>query len=189
MSDRWEDWFQPGETLLWEGAPAPGFRNVLQGLFFTAFGLPFLGAGLFVSGMGLGYLLGFAPDWNAWHLAIGVFLTAFGIPFIAVGAGMVFGPWLYEYLRPQRIRYALTDRNGYVASRMWKRTMDVLPLRRVARIETEEHRDGSLSIWFHFEHSRDSDGDMQTTKKGFECLADGHAVLRLLREQVPEPNH
>lgn len=181
MSERWEDWFQPGETLIWEGRPAPGFRNILQSLFLTAFGTPFLGAGLVTSGMGLGYLFGLV---EAWHVGLGIILTAFGIPFIAVGAGMVFGPWLHEYLRPTRVRYALTDRNGYVASRMWKRTMDVLPIRKSTRIETEEHRDGTMSVWFHFEHRLDSNGDRQTDRKGFECLRDGHEVYRLLRSRL-----
>lgn len=180
MSDRWEDWFQPGETLLWEGAPSPGIRNLMQNVFFTVFGLPFLAAGLFVSGLGLGYFFGFAPNWNAWHLAIGAFLALFGLPFIGAGAGMALGPWVHDYLRPRRIRYALSDRCGYVASRMWKRSMDVLPIR-ATRIETEEHRDGTLSVWFHFEQHRDSDGDTQTAKKGFEALADGHDVYRMIR--------
>lgn len=179
--DRWEDWFQPGETLLWEGAPVPGVRNFFQNAFFTVFGIPFLGAGIFVSGLGLGYFFGFVPDWNIWHIAIGIFLTAFGVPFIGAGGAMVFGPWVHDFLRPRRIRYALTDRNGYVASRLWKRTMEVLPLRADTRLETEEHRDGTMTIWFFFESSLDSDGDRQTTKKGFEALRDGHEVFTMLR--------
>ena len=178
MHDRWQDWFQPGETLLWEGGPARGFRHIPRNIFFSAFGIPFLGAGLFTSGMGVGYLLGLGSVWNA---GLGVILGAFGIPFIAVGAGMVFGPWLDEYLKPDRVRYALTDKNGYIASRLWKRNMEVLPIRKETQIEMEEHRDGTLTVWFHFEHTRDSDGDKQTTKKGFEALADGHDVYRRIR--------
>lgn len=181
MADRWEDWFEPGETLIWEGSPAPGFRHVLRNLFFTAFGIPFFGAGLFVSGMGLGYLLGFAEDWNVWHVALGIVLAAFGVPFIAVGAGMVFGPWLDEYLKPSRVRYALTDRNGYVASRLWKRGLEVLPLRAGTRVEYEEHTDGTGSVYFYFEDYRDSDGDRRSEKKGFEKLAEGHEVYQRIR--------
>ena len=182
MTDRWENWFQPGEELIWQGAPSPGYRNILASLFLSVFGIPFLGAGLFASGMGLGYLFGFATDWERWHIALGFVVTAFGIPFIAVGAGLVFGPWVYQYLRPTRIRYALSEENGYIANRMWKRNMVVLPIRPDARIETEEHRDGSMDIWFHFENYRDSEGDKRTEKKGFESLADGHEVYRLIRE-------
>lgn len=192
MSELWQDWFQPGEELLWEGAPAPGIRNPIGNAFITVFGIPFLGAGVFVSGLGLGYLFGFAPGWNPWHLAIGVFLTAFGIPFIAAGAGMVFGPWLTEYLRPRRIRYAITQRNAYVASRMWGRKMEVLPIRPGVHIETEEHRDGTMSLWFHFDKYTDSDGDKQISKKGFEALRDGREVYRQIRNlqshSTLEPN-
>ena len=181
MADRWEDWFEPGETLLWEGAPAPGFRKIPQGIFFTAFGIPFLGGGLFVSGLGLGYLFGFAGDWSPWHAGLGIVLGAFGVPFMAVGAGMVFGPWVHDYLKPRRVRYALSDRNAYIASRMWKRSMDVLPIQSDMRIETEEHRDGTMSVWFRVDAYKDSDGDVHATRKGFEALTDGHAVYRTLR--------
>lgn len=183
MYDRWEDWFQPGETLLWEGAPAPGFRHVPRNIFFTAFGIPFLGAGLFTSGMGLGHLFDLA---EMWHVALGVFLTAFGMPFIAVGAGMAFGPWMHEYLRPSRVRYALTDRNAYIASRLWKRNMEVLALRPETDIEIEEHRDGTVSLYFHFDSYRDSDGDRRTEKKGFEALSDGRDVYAMLRNRLAE---
>lgn len=181
MRDQWEDWFQPGETLLWEGSPAPGFRNYLQNVFFTAFGIPFLGAGIVVIGIGLGSLSGLSGTWNLSTVALGVFLIAFGIPFVVVGAGMVFGSWVHDYLRPTRIRYALTNRNGYVASRMWKRSLDVLPIRKDSRIEIEENRDGTITIWFHFEQGLDSDGDRQITRKGFETLTDGHEVYRRIR--------
>ena len=183
MRDRWEDWFQPGEVLIWEGAPQPMVRSLFQGLFFTAFGLPFLGAGLFVSGMGLGYLFGFADDWSLWHIALGIFLTAFGVPFIAVGAGMVFGPWVYAYLSPRRFRYALSNRNGYIASRLWTRKMEVLPIRADTRIETETHKNGCMSIWFYAEHYKDSDGDDASKRKGFVALEDGMDVYRLIRAQ------
>lgn len=181
MAERWEDWFVPGETLLWEGAPAPGIRKPFLNIFFGIFGLPFLGAGLFVSGLGLGYLLGFMENWSPWHLALGVFLAAFGVPFIIAGGGMVFGTWTHDYLRPRRVRYALSNKNGYVASRFWDRKMEVFPIDESARIETQSHSDGTTSIWFHFQHRRDSDGDDHIDKKGFEALADGEEVYRMIR--------
>lgn len=181
MFERWEDWFQPGETLLWEGRPASGLRHIPRNIFFTAFGIPFLGAGLFCSGLGLGYIFNFATVWN---LPLGIVLFAFGLPFIAVGCAMVFGGWVEEYLKPRRVRYALTDRNAYIASRMWKRNMEVLALRPGTDIEVEEHRDGTVSLFFHFDSYKDSDGDRRTDKKGFEALADGRAVYALLRDRL-----
>lgn len=181
MYDRWEEWFEPGETLLWEGHPAPGFRYVWRNVFFTAFGIPFLGAGLFTAGLGLSYIFALGGIWEA---ALGIVLTAFGIPFITVGAGMMAGPWLHEYLRPTRVRYALTDRNAYIASRFWKRNMEVLALKPEGHIELEEHGDGTVSLYFHFHDYKDSDGDRRTDKKGFEALSDGREVYRLLRQQL-----
>lgn len=178
MKDAWEDWFQKDERLLWQGAPAPGQWNWIRNVFFTAFGIPFLGAGLFVSGMGLGYLFGLSGFWDA---ALGIFLTAFGIPFMAVGGGMVFGSWVHDYMKPTHTRYALTDRAGYIATRFWKRNMDVVPITPETQVEIEETRRGTTSIYFGFDHYTDSDGDRQTRKKGFEGILDGRAVYKLIR--------
>ncbi len=188
MAERWEDWFQPGEKLLWQGAPAPGQWNILRNLFLTAFGIPFLSAGLFVSSMGLGYF--FSPD-RSIEFLLGVVLFAFGIPFIAVGGGMVFGTWISDWMTPTHTRYALTTRAGYIAKRLWKRNLEVLPIQQDMLIEFEEGRRGTGSVYFHFETDIDSDGDKSSTRKGFEGINDAQAVYRLLRElksgNVPDP--
>ena len=188
MHDRWEDWFQPGEVLIWEGAPQPDVPNLFQSLFFAAFGLSFLGAGLLVSRLGLGHLFGFIDNWSLWHIPLGIFLAAFGVPFMVAGGAMAFGPWVYMYLKPRRIRYALSNRNGYIASRMWAQKMEVLPIRSDIRIETETHKNGNMSIWFYSEHYKDSDGDDVTSRKGFEFLKDGMDVYRLIRAQQEVPD-
>lgn len=176
--ERWEDWFEGDETLLWEGAPKGGVIHWVRNIFFSAFGIPFLGAGLGCAAMGLGHL----ANLTIADLAIGVFLSAFSIPFIGVGGGMVFGGWISDYYVPRRTRYALSTKAGYVATRYWGRNMDVVPVRSHVRIELIEHRNGTASIYFHFEETRDSDGDKQTSKKGFADIEDGAEVYRLLRD-------
>lgn len=178
MADRWEDWFQPGETLLWEGAPAPGFRQIPRNILLGLFGLPFLGAGLFTCYFGLSQMIGGGIG----GFVAGIFITAFGAIFVVVGGAMVFGTWLEEILAPRRTRYALTNRNGYIATRTFKRAMQVLPIRPDARVETQENMDGTMTVYFHFETTRDSDGDQIVDKKGFEGLADGYEVYRLIRD-------
>jgi hypothetical protein len=178
MRNRWEDWFQPGEMLLWEGAPSPGFRQIPRNILLGLFGLPFLGAGLFTCYFGLTQIF----SGNLGGLVAGIFVGAFGSIFVLVGGAMVFGTWLEEILAPRHIRYALMNRNGYIASRTFGRKMEVLPIHSDTRVETQENSDGTLSVYFHFETARDSDGDQRTDKKGFERLANGHDVYRVIRD-------
>lgn len=185
MKDRWEDWFQPGETLIWEGAPAPGFRQIPRNILLGLFGLPFLGAGTFTCYFGLTQLVGGSIG----GLVSGIFIIAFGAIFVVVGGAMVFGTWLEEILAPRRTRYALTNKCGYIATRMFRRTMQVLPIRPDTRVETQENIDGTMTVYFHFETTRDSDGDQRLEKKGFEGLADGQEVYRLIRGLQSREGH
>lgn len=176
-TERWEDWFDAGETLLWQGAPKPGIVHWLRNIGITAFGIPFLCAGLFCAAAGLRFLVKLTLG----DLAFGVFLTAFSVPFVVVGGVMVFGPWVADVLVPQRTRYALTNKAGYEATRYWGRKMDVFPIKPETRIELIQHRYGASSVHFHFEEKLDSDGDQSVTKKGFADIADGEKVYRLVR--------
>ena len=177
-TERWEDWFDDSEKLLWQGAPESGVVHWIRNIFLSAFGLPFLFAGLTCAAMGISYIveLGFG------NILLGVFLAAFSVPFVGIGGGMVFGPWVADYVVPKRTRYALTTKAGYAATQYWGRNMDVFPIRPEIRIELAQHRNGLSTIHFHFEESLDSDGDLKITKKGFTDIADGEAVYRLIRD-------
>ena len=176
--ERWEDWFDDSEKLLWQGAPKRGIIHWPRKILISAFGFPFLGAGLVCAAMGLAYL----AKLTLGDMALGVFLAAFSVPFVAVGGAMVFGTWLSDYFVPLRTKYALTNKAGYVATRYWGRNMDVFPIRKETRIELAQHRYGASTVHFHFEETRDSDGDQMTTKKGFTDIADGEKVYRLIRD-------
>ncbi|MEP2262099.1 MAG: hypothetical protein ABJI00_11830, partial [Paracoccaceae bacterium] len=150
----------------------------LRNIFFSLFGLPFLTVGLFTAASGVGHL----ASMTVGDLAFGVFLAAFSVPFIGAGGAMVFGPWIADHYVPRRTKYALTNKAGYVATRYWTRSMDVFPIRAETRIELTEHRSGASTVNFHFEETRDSDGDQTTVKKGFSDIEDGATVYRLIRD-------
>ena len=80
-----DDDYQP--DLSGEGGPTfselSGEGGVLGALFMTAFGSPFLGAGLFTLVAGVGILLNEGLE--------GLFLIIFSLPFIGVGGMIVFG--------------------------------------------------------------------------------------------------
>ena len=177
MAERWDDWFDEGENLLWQGRPE-NVRHWGVGLLISVLGGPFLLAGLFVAANGL-RMLGAADAMGEY--AFGVFLTLFSLPFISVGFGMVFGIWILDYLTPKHTRYALTNKAGYVATSFWNRKMDVFPIMPDIRVELIENRRGTSTIFFHFEEKLDSDGDQLTSKKGFTDIADGKEVYRIVR--------
>ncbi len=175
MAERWEDWFEQGERLIWEGAPEGRWTLNPWLLFLAAFGVPFLAAGLFVSG---GALLFGDPFDFGFAGILGRFVAfCFGLPFLASGIGMVFGPLYMQSQAPRHVRYALSDRRAYIATSWWTRQIEILTIPPGSPIEVE----GGRSIFFQTLVGRDSDGDRITTRKGFENIADAAVVYRLLR--------
>ena len=176
MPDSWEDWFEPGETLIWEGAPQGRLRPTPAMIAAAIFGLPFLLAGLGVSIGGLFYGLGASLGWNT---AGGLFMFLFGLPFVGVGAGLVFLPIYLQARAHRNVRYALTDRRAYIATQWWDRKIEVLTVAADAPLTVEAGR----SVYFHTIIGTDSDGDRTTERKGFENIPDAMEVYRLIRDR------
>lgn len=173
----WEDYFHGRETLLWEGAPISGIRGKPTLIFLTLFGLPFLGAGLFVSGGGLLTMLSF--DGLA-AVGGGLFMFLFGLPFLFVGLGMTVGTWIVAGNRHEFIRYGLSNKRAYIAQSWWNHTMESYPITADSYLEFEQGR--TDAVWFSKLQSKDSDGDQTTQKTGFENIADGAKVYAMLRD-------
>jgi hypothetical protein len=177
MAETWEQYFQPGETLLWEGAPKPGVHGYAKIISMALFGLPFLvmGGGLCIFGL---YM--FLGD-DAWEgMGLGLFMTLFSLPFVGVGAFLVFGQWIAAKEAHRRVRYAVSSRCAYVAQSWRKHTLDSYPILPGTSITLEKGRNAD-TVWFHAHVEKDSDGDRTTTRIGFENIADGDRVYHLLR--------
>jgi hypothetical protein len=59
----WQDYFQPGERLLWEGAPKPGVHGKAKIIALALFGMPFLIIGIATGITGLQQIFT-AQGWN-----------------------------------------------------------------------------------------------------------------------------
>ena len=176
-AERWEDYFQPGEKLLWSGAPEPGFHDWPQTLFMTIFGIPFLAAG---AGLSFGGLWFATKAESASQLGMTLLATVFGLPFLGVGLFLVIGQWLLAQAAPRRIRYALSTRAAYVAKRLWSRDMAIYPITPGTTLELKSRR-GVDKVIFYSHRENDSDGTT-LTQGTFDNIANGAQVLRLLRE-------
>ena len=174
----WQAHFRPGETLLWEGAPLPGFHQRGKALVLMAFGAPFLviGIAVFLSGV---YRIALAQTPSDAGLAI--FFAAFGIPFGALGAFLVFGPLLEARTASRTLRYALSSRAAYVARTAPFPSLKVYPIHPATALELVPG-DRATTVWLHARLERDSDGELGTTRSGFENIADGEKVFHLIRD-------
>ncbi|MBL9064292.1 hypothetical protein [Tabrizicola sp.] len=169
---------RPGETVLWEGTPVPGLHQRGKAIFLMCFGLPFLTIGLALFFYGL-HRLTQAPTTSDAGLAL--FLTAFALPFGGLGAFLVFGPLVEARTASRDIRYALTTRAAYIARSGRFPSLKVYPILPSTALELEPGTRAG-TVWLHARLERDSDGDLGTTKAGFENIAEGEKVFLLIRE-------
>ncbi|MBL9073209.1 hypothetical protein [Tabrizicola sp.] len=169
---------RPNETVLWEGAPVPGLHQRSKAVFLMVFGLPFLALGVALFLFGL-HRLTQAPTTSDAGLAL--FLTAFALPFGGLGAFLVFGPLIHARTAHRDIRYALTTRAAYVMRQGRFPSLKVYPILPYTALELEPGpRAGT--VWLHARLERDSDGDLGTTKSGFENIAEAEKVFLMIRD-------
>lgn len=170
----WMEYFEPGETLLLQGAPARGPRVTPLMVLLSLLGLPFAVAG----GMAFLESLGGLAAGDA-ATGYSLFMLLFGLPFIAAGLALAFGPWHAAAKAHEKIRYALSARRAHVASSWWKRTLESYPIGPDDPVEFQQGR--TDTVWFSSVVSRDSEGGPVRERTGFQGITDGRQVYDLLR--------
>ena len=169
---------RPGETVLWEGSPVPGIHQRRLTFFLMLFGLPFLliGVSLFFYSLLLyPRAAGVSDGGNA------LVTTAFSLPFAAFGAFLVFGPIIEARSAARYIRYALTSRAAYVIRTGRFPSLKVYPILPSTALELETGARAG-TVWLHARLERDSDGDLGTTKAGFENIAEAERVFLMIQD-------
>lgn len=174
-SEVWQSHFEPGERLLWQGAPEPGFEHPGKSLFLILFGLPFLIAGIGVLIYGLHRLTTATSDAGLAVLAI-----VFSLPFIGIGAFLGLGPIIEALTASKRVRYALSTRAAYVARSCLARKVEVYPLLPPTTLELQKGKRAD-SVWFHARQEPSADGGFVTVYSGFRNIVDGERVFRLIQ--------
>lgn len=169
----WAPYLDPDETLLWDGAPVPGLRFRITDLAKSVFGAFFFGFAIFWMWGASGFGKFDAP---------GPFMLfpLFGLPFVAVGGYLMFGHYFWSAWVRGRTRYALTDRRAFIAKRGLRRSLKSYPIHADTQIDYEPGPEAT--IWLAQETRRGNKGRSYTVKKGFEFIADGDAVYRIVRD-------
>jgi hypothetical protein len=173
---------RPGETLLWQGAPQPGFHQPGKRLLLMVFGLPFLLGGLALFGTAL--LQPVVPGTSEWGFSL--FLAAFALVFAGIGAFLTLGPVIEARHNATRLRYALTTRAAYILTRLVTDRVQVFPILTSTPIDIDLGQKVG-TVWFHARQQRDSEGDTYVERAGFQNIADASHVFHLLRSLQENP--
>ena len=171
-SNRWEDYLNPNEKLLWQGAPATGLRFSGAGLAISFFGIFFLAFSLFWMGM-------------ASSIGNGGFFWLFGFPFVLVGVWLVAGHWFFDAYRRRRSRYALTNKRALIARTVFGRRMESYPIKSDSEISLIS---GALDSVYFAQKIHYSKNGRQVKNIGFRFIADGQEVYDLLRKVQSQQN-
>lgn len=171
----WKDYLGPEERLLWEGTPVPGLHPSPGKILVSLFGLPFMAVGIFTI---VASLEKFAEGVQFWDI---VGLAIFGLGFFAAGFAVSIGQWIESLLAPSRTRYALSDRRAYIATRYWPQKIETHSIKASHSVELVCRRRADTVV-FKFKHEVDGDGGTKTTKIGFDDIADGDHVYKLIRK-------
>lgn len=177
MAENWDAYFQPGEMLLWEGAPKPGVHGWPTIIGVAIFGLIFLLAGLGVFASGIAKAL-LSESWFDFVFAL--FIVVISLPFMGFGASMVFGGWWTAAKAHSRISYAVSNRCAYIAKTYRTRSIESYPILPDSALGLLKGRNAD-TVWFHVRTDRDSDGDRTPSRISFENIAEGEKVYALLR--------
>ena len=168
----WAPYLEPGERLVWTGAPATGLRFA-----FADLGPSFVGLVFTV----------FAIVWTA--TAAGgpgpAFLPVMGLVPLAIGVYLLIGRRFWAAYRRARTAYALTDRRAIIATRHLGRRLRSFPITPGLQIDFRLGDESTLIF------ARETDLGQRVGGKGryrrnvneigFEYIPDGPHVARLIR--------
>ena len=131
MTARAEEWSKsllPGEEVVWQGRPRPGYR-------FRAVDVPMVVFGLFFTGISLLFVVTLWPyGLLIPHLWIGLYFTA--------------GRFYVDRRIREHTSYAMTGSRALIVRTWPTRRSTSVNLRAVGDITLQEHRDGTGTISF-----------------------------------------
>lgn len=174
---QWEDYFDPGETLLWEGAPEPGSPFSPVKILMSLFGLPFLGLGAMFMLFGLSNVASFG---SFSQVFVGFVPLIIGLSLFSTGFGLSVGPWIVAGTEHAFVRYAITDRRAYVARSWWRREITSYPVGADTEITLRQARRDRVS--FYTRSAADRKGTVKQVRVAFDNITDGPKVTALLRQ-------
>lgn len=166
-AEEWQGILDPGEEIVWQGAPEPSvrfkFHSPSEPLFFLFF-------------------VGFSIFWMAMASMAGGFFWMFGLLFFFVGSYQLVGQHFYKAYLRKNIFYTLTNKRAFIASKnaVGHKSLESYPITSDTPLTLEE---GTFtSIYFTTKRAATASGHNRVQKVGFELLADGRTVFERMRK-------
>ena len=162
---------QPGEYILWEGAPVGGVRLQKSDVFMIPFSVLWCG---------------FAIFWTSVVMRSGApfFFTLFGLFFVCIGLYITVGRFFTRAHKLGKTAYAVTDKRVLIVE---KNEMNFMLFHQIPALRKEVRGDGSGTIWFqpptyygHGKHRHHVPG------VGFEEIPDVERVYRIIEGKMLE---
>lgn len=162
----WDGILDPDEEILWQGRPDPAIVLKVDSIVMTVFGL---------------FFAGFALFWMVMAAQAGGFFWMFGLIHFAVGVGITFGAFLKKPLQNRRTWYSLSNKRAFIATDypIRGRRLRSWPINGDTALSMDE---GELSTITFATRAYRHKGRNRTRNIGFERIADGPHVYRLMRD-------
>lgn len=166
---------EPGEQLLWAGAPRQGVLLRPSDALFIPFSLLWGG---------------FAIFWEVSVLNAGapLFFVLWGVPFVVVGLYLIVGRFAVEARQRSATAYALTNKRAVIVSGLLSRSVKSVELRGLYAVTLSERRDGSGSIvlgsqpvWGHWLAGSSWPGFASQLAPSFDLIDNANSVYAQLR--------
>ncbi len=138
----WQNYLDPGEKIVWQGAPPRGFMLRPQDTMGIPVGLAFLGFAIFWEAS----VLGLTFDMHDHTPPI--FFPLWGAMFVIVGLYLAVGRFFWDAAARRRTSYALTNRRALIMRGMWSRELRSFPLTAASEISSRENANGRGTITF-----------------------------------------
>lgn len=174
----WDDWLQPGERILWQGAP-----KVPQALRFTTILKRVTGGLMLLAGLAMA-ALGLVAVFFAETAAAGVgvlFFGCIGLLFALFGGALVADRDPNPRAALRHCRYALTQDCAYVWQELPRPGVGRYPIHPGAATGIFTGR-GTDTVWFDSRHALMSGEEDIALRVEFADIPDGRAVLHLIQQ-------
>ena len=169
----------PGEGLLWSGAPNPG-RMALSALPVTVFGIPFTAFAVFWIWTAYSATSRSPLPGGPWIL-----FPLFGTPFLLIGLGMLTAPLLAS-LAAGRTLYAVTNKRALIVSNLFSMTVKSYVHSEIHDVQRVERTDGSGDLYFANRDVVTQRGGLVRQRIGFIGIPDVKSVEQLIRSRLQQ---
>lgn len=166
VPEGWRGILDPGERILWQGRPDPGFYLTVRQVVPAVFGV---------------FFAGFALVWMVMAAAAGGVFWMFGLIHFTVGVGLTGYSLFWDSFKRRHTWYTLTDRRAFIATDLplKGKRLDSYAVTPDTRLSLQAGDPGS--VIFAREERRGNRGRRYSVDVGFMRIGEAETVYSLMR--------